>query len=56
MLDIYKPTPTVFGDAANLAKWVIIGGAALFIVPKILKKWKGNNGSVQNQKSAFYAY
>lgn len=39
--DIYKPTPTVFGDAANLAKWVIIGGAALFIVPKILEKWKG---------------
>lgn len=41
-LDYYKPdSPTIFGDVKDLAKWVIIGGAALFIVPKILEKWKG---------------
>lgn len=34
-------TPTIFGDAATLAKWVVVGGVALFMVPKLLEKYKG---------------
>lgn len=43
-LDLSKMTyssPTIFGDAANMTKWLVIGGAALFIVPKLIEKYKG---------------
>jgi hypothetical protein len=33
--------PTIFGEAGSLVKWVVIGGAALFIVPKLIEKYKG---------------
>lgn len=33
--------PTIFGDAASLTKWLVIGGAAIFLLPKILEKMKG---------------
>ena len=32
--------PTMFGEATDLVKWVVIGGAALFIVPKLIEKFK----------------
>lgn len=43
-LDLSKMTysePSIFGDAASIAKWVVIGGAALFIVPKLIERYKG---------------
>ena len=33
--------PTLVTDLASLAKWLVIGGAVVFLVPKILEKWKG---------------
>lgn len=40
-LDYYRPeSPTIFGDVKDLAKWVVIGGAAFFIVPKLLEQIK----------------
>lgn len=43
-LDLTKMSltgPSLFGDASALIKWVVIGGAALFIVPKLIEKYKG---------------
>lgn len=40
-LDYYRPeSPTIFGDVKDLAKWVVIGGAALYVLPRVLEYWK----------------
>jgi hypothetical protein len=43
-LDLTKLSQTgtgIFGDAASLTKWVVIGGALFFVVPKLIEKYKG---------------
>lgn len=33
--------PGMFTDVATIVKWVVIGGAAYFIVPKLIEQYKG---------------
>lgn len=41
LTELMQTGPSIFGDTAALVKWAVIGGAAIFIVPKILEKMKG---------------
>lgn len=39
-LEYYKTSPGIFGDISDIVKWLVIGGAAIFIVPKMLQRIK----------------
>lgn len=37
---LYPTQPTILGDFATTAKWIVIGGAAILLLPKILEGMK----------------
>jgi len=41
LTELTRTGPTTVGDFATMAKWIVIGGAAIFIVPKLLEQLKG---------------